>query len=292
MKTPGDVSRQDAGNQACHQPPSRATICIALADASCQPLQDPALLDTADRQRCARSPWLATRPDWQASRFLKQRHQPVADTPDSRSLSHSRGHAALAIRLPAGIIGVDLEKIRARNFVALLPQFATDDEMRWWQTQAQPAEAFHRLWTIKEALLKASGLDFPGDLRRVGLRHDPDSLRWHLHVAPSSVPPSPAACDAGRHASGTSRAMMSCNKDMSTSAPTVTAGTAPPDDAGDAPGRFSRSEATDGTRHWQGISAVLNGQWALSCVWPATGAPPVLHWALHGDWHIDELTCF
>ncbi|MDO4231128.1 MAG: 4'-phosphopantetheinyl transferase superfamily protein [Lautropia sp.] len=292
MRTPSDVSRQDAANQAYHQPPSRATICIALADASCQPLQDPALLDTADRQRCARSPWLATRPDWRASRFLKQCHQPVADTPDSRSLSHSRGHAALAIRSPAGIIGVDLEKIRVRNFVALLPQFATDDEVQWWQAQAQPAEAFHRLWTIKEALLKASGLDFPGDLRRVGLRHDPDSRRWQLHVAPSSVPPGPGERNPGRRASGTSQATMSCTKDMYASAPAARAGTISPGDAGDAQGGFSRSDVTDGTRHWQGVSAVLNGQWLLACVWLAAGERPALRWEPHGNWRIENVVYF
>lgn len=272
------------------------SICIALADATCQSMQHAALLDTADRLRCEQNPALAARADWRASRFLKQRY-PAADpasahAADSRSLSHSHGHAALAMRRPCGPVGVDLEKIRPRDFVALLPQFATDDEVQWWLAQPQPAEAFYRLWTIKEALLKAGGLDFPGDLRRVGLRRNPDARCWHLHAGSSWVLPGPGEHDARRGALGTSQAMMPCNKDMYTSTLPVTTGATPPGEASDAQGDVPQPEATDGTLYWQGISAVLNGQWALACVWLASATPPALHWEPHGNWHVDALMRF
>lgn len=238
----------DAPAQAPRCGGSISMILIALADAGCQPMQQHALLDPEDRQRCALRPALAERADWRASRFLKQQHLRRPAPERNWSLSHSKGHAALAVRTQDGPVGIDLERIRARNFVALLPQFAREAEIRWWQTQAQPAEGFYRLWTLKEALLKASGLDFPGDLRRVGLvfsrcrgedtnrGEDPGNGHWQLHV-PSS-----------------------------------------PDNRG--------------SLRWQGISAVLNDEWLLACVWQTAGERPTLQWALHGDWRISRVMHF
>lgn len=292
----------DPHTPTCNAPrdPPSARLLLALNDDHDGAEPDLALLDEADRMRWQQHPVLASRPDWRSSRLLKQHCRPWLDRGCPWSLSHSHGHAVLALWLPPDIdsdpdclspqgigpvmntaapgirtdgsptagmntpaigvisdldadshigatlqvgngtgehasavttgghaqarIGVDLERIRPRDLAALLPQFAHPDEIAWWHAQSDPAIAFYRLWTLKEALLKAGGLDFPADLRRVGLM-----------------------CDA---------------------------------QAGTTQGLSLRSPAGHG---WHGLSAVLDGQWLLACVWPADTSRPELLWQPHGS---------
>ena len=132
-------------------------------------------LDEADAQRLARTPALAQRQDWRVSRCLKQ-HAPAP----LLSLSHSRGHAALLCGTDQ-TAGVDIETLRPRDFAALAAWICSPDETAWLAHKGWQAEDFYALWTLKEALIKAAGLDFPEDMAAVGLI--PHSHTLHVRGA-------------------------------------------------------------------------------------------------------------
>lgn len=124
---------------------------------------DRALLSPADARRVAQSLQLETRLDWRVSRALKQRATlPIV------SLSHSAGHAAVLCASEPIAAGVDIETIKPRDFAALSAWVCRDDERDYWRERERQPETFYRLWCSKEALIKAAGLDFPADMRRVG----------------------------------------------------------------------------------------------------------------------------
>ena len=88
----------------------------------------------------------------------------------------------VVVALAAAEIGVDLEVIRPlTNPERLARRIATGSEFR--QLEALPSEALeravHRLWTYKEAALKAAGTGLPGGLHNVevDLEADPPFLR-------------------------------------------------------------------------------------------------------------------
>ena len=54
-------------------------------------------------------------------------------------------------------IGVDLEKMDEKN-LSVAPAVYTPGELAWMGEQ--PLERFHTLWTLKESLMKATGLGF------------------------------------------------------------------------------------------------------------------------------------
>jgi 4'-phosphopantetheinyl transferase len=105
------------------------------------------------------------------------------------SLSHSGGHALVGIAPAGWRIGVDLEAIRARDTGRLAQWCCTDAEQQalaHCADEARRSKAFYLLWTLKESFIKAANLDFPADMRSVGLMPD--------------APPSPALdlpADAG-----------------------------------------------------------------------------------------------
>ena len=146
-------------------------ISILLADVSCQHHYLSTALDAADRERCRRNPRLHERADWRTSRFLKQQAAAELASGARWSMSHSAGHAALALGWGVDALGVDLEHTRARPFEDLLPAFARPEEEAWWQQSPDPGQAFYRLWTLKEALFKAQSADAePKGLMALGLR--------------------------------------------------------------------------------------------------------------------------
>ncbi|RAV03459.1 4'-phosphopantetheinyl transferase superfamily protein [Paenibacillus sp. YN15] len=102
------------------------------------------------------------------------------------SLAHSDGLAVCAL-LPAGRVGVDVERIRPID-----PETAryclADAEWRLWKEEQDSRlrqELFHRYWTLKEACIKLQGTGM-GQIA-------PDSLRFELHDDGSAAlhPPAP-----------------------------------------------------------------------------------------------------
>lgn len=72
------------------------------------------------------------------------------------NLSHSGGMGLIGLH-PRLELGVDIEAERARNFTGLAGRFFTRGEQAWLADQADTAHAFARLWTCKEAWMKADG---------------------------------------------------------------------------------------------------------------------------------------
>jgi 4'-phosphopantetheinyl transferase len=74
----------------------------------------------------------------------------------SVSLSHSGGWVACAVS-DAGPVGIDIEVHRlSRNLVGIAAAAFGPDER--WQVAANGASGFYRIWTLKEAMAKASGV--------------------------------------------------------------------------------------------------------------------------------------
>jgi 4'-phosphopantetheinyl transferase len=128
------------------------------------------LLTGSDVARAAQRRGVRAQVEWQASRALMQA-APAAIDARSRSVSHRAGHALLAVGGKGTTVGVDLEAMQPRQIEALAPWCCSADEMRWLDNVDGVARLtrFYLLWTLKEAFIKAAQLDFPADMRRVGL---------------------------------------------------------------------------------------------------------------------------
>lgn len=138
-------------------------LTCLLSDPASAGLYSDGLLDQADKTRLRQAPGLSQRLDWQVSRVLKFRS--VSNT---QSLSHSHGYAALLSADMPLPIGVDIEKIKPRDFKALAAWVCSEQERHYLAETDWQAEEFYRLWCIKEALIKSAGLNFPADMARVG----------------------------------------------------------------------------------------------------------------------------
>ena len=87
------------------------------------------------------------------------------------SLSHSRGHALLALARDQAL-GVDLESPRPRpHLLALAQRFFTPIETETLRNlpEEHRLHAFYALWTAKEAVLKAAGVGIGYGLAQVGM---------------------------------------------------------------------------------------------------------------------------
>jgi phosphopantetheine--protein transferase-like protein len=90
----------------------------------------------------------------------------VPATPEARfvSVSHTRGVSAVAwapVR-----VGIDVEHVRDRKYLARLARRAmTDTEYDAWRAATEPGHAFAQHWTRVEAYLKATGTGVRGGLR-------------------------------------------------------------------------------------------------------------------------------
>ena len=69
------------------------------------------------------------------------------------SITHTRGMAAAVVARE--LVGVDIEQIKPRRNKGLFERLACDEE--WRRLGDRSWEAFFRIWTAKEATLKANG---------------------------------------------------------------------------------------------------------------------------------------
>ena len=97
------------------------------------------------------------------------------------NISHSGDMLALAIG-NGGSLGVDIEgrSLSATQRTRLARRYLSGQEQQWLSLSQNPTD-FTRLWTVKEAVLKAHGGGIANNLQRVHWRpgHDNASLDQH-----------------------------------------------------------------------------------------------------------------
>jgi 4'-phosphopantetheinyl transferase len=85
------------------------------------------------------------------------------------NVSHSDELAAIAVTAAAEI-GIDLEQMSvASELLELAGRFFADDEYQWLVSlpESEQLRGFYRIWTLKEATLKAIGIGLTDQLDRV-----------------------------------------------------------------------------------------------------------------------------
>ena len=97
------------------------------------------------------------RSDWHLSR--SQFGKPYAQTADEMagpavSISHTVGLVGVAVAC-GGAVGIDVERHRKRNIRALAA--AAFGPVEQSEVAAEGADAFYRIWTVREAMAKATG---------------------------------------------------------------------------------------------------------------------------------------
>ena len=121
-------------------------------------LLDPARLDPADQLAWTRLRSSRRRMDWATSRALQQALSGDTSADWVSSLSHSRGHAAVARASGDLALGVDLEWLAPRDFLGMArTAFAAEEvrELESLQDATELCASFYEFWTLKEAFAKA-----------------------------------------------------------------------------------------------------------------------------------------
>ncbi len=97
----------------------------------------------------------------------------AAPPPPRRSLSHSGGHAAIAIAPVGSRAGVDIETMKQRNVLGLAEFAFSSGELEQLRLLDPSAalERFYLLWTLKEAFAKALGIPLIPALRECQFLH-------------------------------------------------------------------------------------------------------------------------
>lgn len=73
------------------------------------------------------------------------------------NLSHAGGYALIAVS-QAGAVGVDIEKINPKtDCLAIAKRFFAQEEYLYILSSESQTDAFFRVWTLKEAFVKAVG---------------------------------------------------------------------------------------------------------------------------------------
>jgi len=96
------------------------------------------------------------------------------DYPDfSFNHSHSQNFYALATSKQVQNLGIDIEELNRKvRFEALAQHAFHPEELKHWKTLAYDPEYWFKVWTTKEAVLKASGL---------GIRINLNELNTNIH---------------------------------------------------------------------------------------------------------------
>jgi 4'-phosphopantetheinyl transferase len=160
------------------------------------------LLDVSERARADRFRWAADRDPYIAAHALlratlsrvtgigaadlrfrtaksgKPALDPAQALPDLHfSLSHTRDLAACAVGRPHAL-GIDAEAWRAPAPIELAARYFAPSEARLVaeRTPAERPSTFYRLWTLKEAYLKATGQGLAAPLNSFAFRFDPVAI--------------------------------------------------------------------------------------------------------------------
>lgn len=142
----------------------RRIIHIMAAGNDVAERYEPKILDDTDRRYLQRYGIRETQAGWKVSRYLKS----LADSEKQCNISHCADGAAVAA-WESGRAGVDLETVRQRDFQAWHDLVLHPQEHEWLKQRDGGLADYYALWTLKEALIKASKGSL-ADIRDVGLR--------------------------------------------------------------------------------------------------------------------------
>lgn len=99
------------------------------------------------------------------------------------NLSHTADQFALAISF-IGEVGIDIEKNKPRrNIQGIANEILTADELQWFNRLSKQEQAiqFYRLWSLKEATLKAEGVGLDVSAKNFGFGRSMVVCNWsHL----------------------------------------------------------------------------------------------------------------
>ena len=138
-------------------------LWLAIPDAAA--LLVPDGLNSVDRARWERLRGRAKGVEWAASRALRGHVSPPGAA--AASLTHSAGHAVLAIGPAGSRVGVDLEAVLPRAVTRLAGFCFAPEEARELEglDEAGALLGFYVRWTLKEAFAKVTGLPLLSALR-------------------------------------------------------------------------------------------------------------------------------
>jgi 4'-phosphopantetheinyl transferase len=97
----------------------------------------------------------------------------------SFNLSHTDGLVGVAVAAVPGLdLGFDVEPLGRRAPLEVARRYFTEAETAWLESlaEADRAEGFFRLWTLKEAFIKATGKGLAQDLSAFWFRVDPPAI--------------------------------------------------------------------------------------------------------------------
>ena len=101
------------------------------------------------------------------------------------NISHSDQYAVCAFSEKYSL-GIDIEKIKPIS-IELLQHFFNQDEWAEMQGNENLQESFYRLWTKKEAIVKADGRGFNIPLKEIIIRNNQgfvERVKWFLQEIP------------------------------------------------------------------------------------------------------------
>ena len=122
----------------------------------------------------------------------------LADSDLRFNISHSGALAVIALARVE--VGVDVELPRPRRSDAIARRFYTPGEIERLFAHADPerrADAFFRLWTCKEAFLKATGEGLSRSTRSYEIAFSPPRLLWATGIPDASLRYSVHPVDVG-----------------------------------------------------------------------------------------------
>lgn len=94
--------------------------------------------------------------------------------------SHSSDLSALFISDELQDIGIDLEQLQRKvRFESMAQHCFHNDEYRLWQQQGKTSAHWFKVWTVKEAVLKASGLGIRINLNQLNTQIQRDT-QWGM----------------------------------------------------------------------------------------------------------------
>jgi 4'-phosphopantetheinyl transferase len=95
------------------------------------------------------------------------------------SISHTDGFVAVLFSV-SDKAGIDVEKMKVIEYLTILKEVSTHEELELFTHSENQCETFYKIWTVKEAALKAGGEGFLKDPKTVNVCRIMNSNNFNL----------------------------------------------------------------------------------------------------------------